>query len=608
MSAGVNEILPFAIGSTPNVDSQVVYAALPARQSGFQTGTAISAEMNKTWRQSAFMAAGLAQWLANQGVDVPDDTNLAGLTTNLTTWLRGAVIPSIAALRTRSKTGTSNCFVTGYYAANDGGGGEYFYDATDTTTADNNGSIIVGADGGRWKLVVGRYLTPEQFGAKGDGTTNDYTAIANAIAAITALVGQNTGDLTQRRRYLSLVFTRKNYKISTQVVVSAGVNIVCDGGMIQNLIASTTTFAMVFNAGSHCSSLNLNANGGCGVQFGQASTFMDSLIGDVYIAGAGTATSIIGCRFLGTRFTINSVVVEGGNIGIDFGNGASAVRVVSADSIKSVKAVSGMRFAGGTEHISLILGLIDSPSLVGLYIDGARSISGAVSVFGDDTSGVTPCTSGYAINFGATGAVSDLNLNLTVNNTAITDVATGTALLVANTSSSNINLNASRATLTTGNAHRIVGGVVYGSGNAETMTINIKATTGVTPIAGGTPIGNIAFGGKLQSTSEVRTAPAISGGTLTLDLRAANLFDVTLNSNITNLVINNPAPTGNAQGFTLVFTNDGTARAVTWPASIKWPNSIAPVFSITSGKKDTFVFLTTDGGANYGGFIAGQYQ
>lgn len=89
----------------------------------------------------------------------------------------GRVIDTIATLRTMAKTGPSRNFVTGYYTAGDGGGGAYWYDSTDTTTADNGGSVIVGADGGRWKLIHQGTISARQFGAKGDNATSDSVAL-----------------------------------------------------------------------------------------------------------------------------------------------------------------------------------------------------------------------------------------------------------------------------------------------------------------------------------------------------------------------------------------------------------------------------------------------
>lgn len=87
------------------------------------------------------------------------------------------VVDSIAALRALPKTGSPRVIATGYYAVGDGGGGQYYYDAADTTSTDNAGTVIVAADGGRWKLVVQNGVSVLQFGAKPDnGVTNNATA------------------------------------------------------------------------------------------------------------------------------------------------------------------------------------------------------------------------------------------------------------------------------------------------------------------------------------------------------------------------------------------------------------------------------------------------
>lgn len=94
------------------------------------------------------------------------------------------VVDSIAALRGLDKTKYTRAFVTGYYAASDGGGGAYQLDPADTTSTDNSGTIIVASDGGRWKLQFTGPLSVKQFGAKGDGTTNDSAAFQACVDAI----------------------------------------------------------------------------------------------------------------------------------------------------------------------------------------------------------------------------------------------------------------------------------------------------------------------------------------------------------------------------------------------------------------------------------------
>lgn len=98
-------------------------------------------------------------------------------------------VATIAALK--AVTGQQNgdvAVVEGYYAAGDRGGGSFFY-ASASSGADNGGTIISpngSPPTGRWiSLSTGDY-TFRQFGAKGDGVTNDTTAVTRCIAASAA--------------------------------------------------------------------------------------------------------------------------------------------------------------------------------------------------------------------------------------------------------------------------------------------------------------------------------------------------------------------------------------------------------------------------------------
>ena len=111
---------------------------------------------------------------------------------------------------------------------------------------------------------------------------------------------------------------------------------------------------------------------------------------------------------------------------------------------------------------------------------------------------------------------------------------------------------------------------------------------------------------KLRDYSETVSSPTISSGTLVLNLETSNIFTVALNAAITTLTISNPPASGSGGSFTLIFTADGTARAVTWPASIKWAGGTAPTITSASGKVDSFAFFTSDGGTNWQGYVGGQ--
>lgn len=83
-----NDFKPFAIGAGANVMSQADWEALPALLSGFTSGKASSAQVNKAIRQAVFIAAALAQYTANKsGLDVLDDGDVSGFITKMTTAL-----------------------------------------------------------------------------------------------------------------------------------------------------------------------------------------------------------------------------------------------------------------------------------------------------------------------------------------------------------------------------------------------------------------------------------------------------------------------------------------------------------------------------------------
>ena len=141
------------------------------------------------------------------------------------------------------------------------------------------------------------------------------------------------------------------------------------------------------------------------------------------------------------------------------------------------------------------------------------------------------------------------------------------------------------------------------AGRTGAVTLAVADVSGAVAKAGDTMTGRLG----LLSYAETYAAPTISAGALALDMSAGGLFAVSLNANITTFTIANvPATSGVAQTIALKFTADGTARSVTWPASVKWPAGTAPTLTSTSTKQDLFVLTTFDAGTSWLGLVSGQ--
>lgn len=141
------------------------------------------------------------------------------------------VVQNITALRGVLKTQTPYVHVTGYYAQGDGGGGLYWFNAADTTSPDNFGTIILASDGGRWYLISNGTTTAKQWGAKGDGTTDDLFTIQNALNSSPA------GSI--------IVLTPATYRVSAGITVPSGKRLRGDGSEASIIVGDLAIAAIV---------------------------------------------------------------------------------------------------------------------------------------------------------------------------------------------------------------------------------------------------------------------------------------------------------------------------------------------------------------------------
>lgn len=90
-------------------------------------------------------------------------------------------VDTVAALRALDGSRYNAVATRGYYAANDGGNAEFDKDPSDTTSADNNGTILVGADGTRWKMRPRPEVSAACFGVI-PGVANVGSRLNQALA------------------------------------------------------------------------------------------------------------------------------------------------------------------------------------------------------------------------------------------------------------------------------------------------------------------------------------------------------------------------------------------------------------------------------------------
>lgn len=148
-------------------------------------------------------------------------------------------------------------------------------------------------------------------------------------------------------------------------------------------------------------------------------------------------------------------------------------------------------------------------------------------------------------------------------------------------------------------------GSTAGYTNTEYVSPNL-AFTPVTNSLGLT--GNLSVNGTtfVNNMSEASSNITIVNNQITLNLGAASIFNVTLNSNITVLNISNVQASGFSTSFIMIITGNGTVQTIVWPTNFKWPSGTAPTVTSIATKKDVYLFFTVDGGLTWQAFIAGQ--
>ena len=94
----------------------------------------------------------------------------------------------------------------------------------------------------------------------------------------------------------------------------------------------------------------------------------------------------------------------------------------------------------------------------------------------------------------------------------------------------------------------------------------------------------------------------VSSANITLDTSLGNVFNLTMQSDITSLTISNVPSDGST--ITLIVDNTAGNYDITWPSSVQWSGGSQP--SLTSNGTDVITLITPNGGTVYYAFISGQ--
>ena len=114
--------------------------------------------------------------------------------------------------------------------------------------------------------------------------------------------------------------------------------------------------------------------------------------------------------------------------------------------------------------------------------------------------------------------------------------------------------------------------------------------------------GNTTVRGSFTSSKRASGARIVvnASATTVIDLSLANSIKLELDIAITTLTLQNPV----AGTFYLLEIVQSGGFTITWPASIKWTNAVAPVLTVTAGRIDIISLYYN--GTDYMAVVAGQ--
>ncbi|MBR8157138.1 hypothetical protein KDX20_22140 [Burkholderia cenocepacia] len=177
-----------------------------------------------------------------------------------------------------------------------------------TISADNGGTYLVDRQGGRWKLQFASSISAKQFGAKGDGATDDVWPLRAFVSTVTS--GGLRGNIQAGTYLLSNTLTIQLGTLGFELTGpgNGSVNFIptstFSGTSVVQLLGAGTNVGFVLGGFSINPGGSGNGSATVGFQIGSPSSatningFQFSTIRDVQVTGYATLWSIVHTRMI----------------------------------------------------------------------------------------------------------------------------------------------------------------------------------------------------------------------------------------------------------------------------------------------------------------------
>ena len=126
----------------------------------------------------------------------------------------------------------------------------------------------------------------------------------------------------------------------------------------------------------------------------------------------------------------------------------------------------------------------------------------------------------------------------------------------------------------------------------------------------GTAVATISTNNVLYSKGVQETVGTSTNATnaMSVDLATGNFFTIDLQSNnatVSSMTFSNPAASGSVSAWTIKWIQGSTARALTYPAAVKWGGGVDHVMSTADNAVDIVSMFTIDGGTTIYATVCG---